>query len=152
MDRKGNDGNWEAKKTLENIAEKYIYAGFTQCTAMQTAMAFALILPGNISDRRRPGTGPAPRANVKTNLHKQLAYEQEYMTATLTGDYSAFSLSSAIYSKPTLETQEYNIFPRKIMISCRLCSVLVLDKHIMLRDFVNIFLTQIMATKQELNK
>lgn len=40
----------------------------TQCTAMQTAIAFALTRPGNISDRSRLGTGPAPRENVKTNL------------------------------------------------------------------------------------
>ena len=42
----------------------------TQCTDIQTAIAFALIRFGKISGRRRPGTGPAPRANVKTNLHK----------------------------------------------------------------------------------
>lgn len=41
----------------------------TQCTDIQTAMAFALILLGNISGSRRTGTGPAPSANVKTNLH-----------------------------------------------------------------------------------
>lgn len=41
----------------------------TQCTAMQIANAFALILLGSISDRRRLGTGPAPRANAKTHLH-----------------------------------------------------------------------------------
>lgn len=44
----------------------------TQCTDIQTAIAFALMRPGNISGKRRPGTGPAPRANVKTNLHKFL--------------------------------------------------------------------------------
>lgn len=29
---------------------------------------------GKISGRRRPGTGPAPRANVKTNLDKEIHY------------------------------------------------------------------------------
>lgn len=42
---------------------------FTQCTDIQTAIAFALIRLGKISGRRRPGTGPAPKANVKTNLY-----------------------------------------------------------------------------------
>lgn len=41
----------------------------TQCTAKHIAIALALILPGNISDMRRQGTGPAPRANDSTNLH-----------------------------------------------------------------------------------
>lgn len=45
----------------------------TQCTDMQKAIAFALIRFGKISDRRRPGTGPAPIANEKTNLHTQIA-------------------------------------------------------------------------------
>lgn len=31
-------------------------------------MAFALIRLGNISESRRPGTGPAPIANEHTNL------------------------------------------------------------------------------------
>lgn len=39
---------------------------------MQTAIAFALTRVGRISDKRSPGTGPAPRENVKTNLLKQL--------------------------------------------------------------------------------
>jgi len=51
---------------LENVRKK-----ITQCTAIQTAMALALIRLGKISGRRRPGTGPAPRANVKTNLHER---------------------------------------------------------------------------------
>ena len=34
-------------------------------------MALALIRLGKISVRSRPGTGPAPRANVKTNLHER---------------------------------------------------------------------------------
>lgn len=45
---------------------------FTQCTDMQNAIAFALILPGKISDRRRPGTGPAPRENAKTTLRRKV--------------------------------------------------------------------------------
>lgn len=40
----------------------------TQCAAMQKAIAFALIRPGNISDSRRLGTGPAPKENAKTYL------------------------------------------------------------------------------------
>ena len=59
---------------------------------MQTAIAFALIRLGRISDRRRLGTGPAPRENIKTNLHNPLhnleyhdihtskAYEQIHCT------------------------------------------------------------------------
>lgn len=42
----------------------------TQCTDMQIAIALALIRLGNISERRRPGTGPAPKENVKTKLHE----------------------------------------------------------------------------------
>lgn len=38
---------------------------------MQTAIALALIRLGNISDRSRPGTGPAPKENVKTNLSQK---------------------------------------------------------------------------------
>jgi hypothetical protein len=34
-------------------------------------MALALIRLGKISVRSRPGTGPAPRANVKTNLRER---------------------------------------------------------------------------------
>jgi len=41
----------------------------TQWTAKHIAIALALILPGNISDMRRQGTGPAPRANDSTYLH-----------------------------------------------------------------------------------
>lgn len=41
----------------------------TQCTDIQKAMAFALILLGKISERR-PRTGPAPIANENTNLQK----------------------------------------------------------------------------------
>lgn len=41
----------------------------TQCTDIQKAIAFALIRLGNISGSKRPGTGPAPTANIKTNLH-----------------------------------------------------------------------------------
>ncbi|MFS7916826.1 hypothetical protein Hanom_Chr03g00181921 [Helianthus anomalus] len=44
----------------------------TQCTDMQKAMAFALIRLGNISERRRPGTGPAPIANENTNLQRHV--------------------------------------------------------------------------------
>lgn len=44
----------------------------TQCTAMQNAIAFALIRLGNTSDNKTPGTGPAPREYVKTNLHRKL--------------------------------------------------------------------------------
>ena len=44
----------------------------TQCTDMQTAIAFALIRLGKISGRRRPGTGPAPIAKVKTNLDREV--------------------------------------------------------------------------------
>lgn len=36
---------------------------------MQIDTAFALTRPGNISDSRILGTGPAPIAKVKTNLH-----------------------------------------------------------------------------------
>ena len=43
---------------------------FTQCTDMHTAIALALIRLGSISDRSRPGTGPAPKENVKTNLYQ----------------------------------------------------------------------------------
>jgi len=32
------------------------------------AIAFALMLPGSISDMTRQGTGPAPKANESTNL------------------------------------------------------------------------------------
>nr|GMC63463.1 hypothetical protein Iba_chr02cCG13620 [Ipomoea batatas] len=39
----------------------------TQCTDIQNAIAFALIRLGNISARRRPGTGPAPMANENTH-------------------------------------------------------------------------------------
>ena len=39
---------------------------------MQTAIAFALIRLGKISGRRRPGTGPAPIAKVKTNLNREV--------------------------------------------------------------------------------
>ena len=39
---------------------------------MQTAIALALIRPGRISERSRQATGPAPRENVKTNLHFQI--------------------------------------------------------------------------------
>ena len=42
---------------------------FTQWTDMQIDIAFALIRPGNISDTRRPGTGPATMAKLKANLH-----------------------------------------------------------------------------------
>lgn len=42
---------------------------FTQCTDIQKAIAFARILLGKISDSNRPGTGPAPMANEKTNLY-----------------------------------------------------------------------------------
>jgi len=34
---------------------------------MQKAIAFALIRLGKISGRSKPGTGPAPKANVSTN-------------------------------------------------------------------------------------
>ena len=65
----------ESNKTLEHKLPKKIYnrkqqKKITQCTDIQTAMALALIRLGKISGRRRPGTGPAPRANVKTNLHE----------------------------------------------------------------------------------
>lgn len=43
----------------------------TQCTDKQRAKAFALIRLGKISGRSKPGTGPAPRANVSTNLYKK---------------------------------------------------------------------------------
>lgn len=46
----------------------------TQCTAKQIAIALALILPGSISDMRREGTGPAPKANDSTNLRSQLQF------------------------------------------------------------------------------
>lgn len=39
---------------------------------MQTAIALALIRLGSISDKSRPGTGPAPKENVKTNLHQKI--------------------------------------------------------------------------------
>lgn len=38
---------------------------------MQIAIALALIRLGSISDRSRPGTGPAPKENVKTNLYQK---------------------------------------------------------------------------------
>lgn len=55
------------KQTLQN---KRCERKITQCTDIHTAIAFALIRLGKISGRRRLGTGPAPRANVNTNLHK----------------------------------------------------------------------------------
>lgn len=45
---------------------------------MQTAIALALIRPGNISERRTLGTGPAPSANVRTNLHFQVCCLAEF--------------------------------------------------------------------------
>lgn len=44
----------------------------TQCTDKQRAKAFALIRLGKISGRSKPGTGPAPRANVSTNLYQKM--------------------------------------------------------------------------------
>lgn len=47
---------------------------FTQWTHIQTAIALARILLGKISARRRPGTGPAPKANDRTNLQKNVEF------------------------------------------------------------------------------
>lgn len=46
----------------------------TQWTDMHKAIAFARILLGKISGKSRPGTGPAPKANARTNLQKSSHY------------------------------------------------------------------------------
>jgi len=58
---------WKKRSLVKKIKDSH--ERITQCTAMQTASAFALIRLGNISDSRRLGTGPAPRENINTNLH-----------------------------------------------------------------------------------
>lgn len=58
---------------VEYIILKWIFNNFqnhTQWTDIQKAIAFALIRLGSISGRSRPGTGPAPTANVKTYLQQ----------------------------------------------------------------------------------
>jgi hypothetical protein len=73
----------------------------TQCTDMQRAIAFARILLGKISGKRRPGTGPAPRENDKTNLKIVI----QSISFFLSGNYSVNFIteiritSSSVYWK-----------------------------------------------------
>ena len=64
---------------LGSIRDKCKQMTITQCTTKQIAIAFALILPGSISDMTRQGTGPAPRANDSTNLHTFDKFVEVYL-------------------------------------------------------------------------
>lgn len=47
---------------------------------MHKAIAFARILLGNISDKRRPGTGPAPKENAETDLQNVKRFDCDHVT------------------------------------------------------------------------
>lgn len=121
----------------KNHRSKESIIRITQCTAMHTAIALALIRLGNISDSSRLGTGPAPRANVKTNLH----YEKRTKTFRITlSTWDMISFRLTIFERKNDSSnlaQSCNLLMLNVYQVSRDAIIFVAHKHALLN---NIFL------------